>query len=83
MDAADPKRAPLEVVVDGDAGDNMINPDNLGMHGTSLVIQEDHNDAKYGDNRVLVRDTLTDSMRVVARTDPLQHLIDVVGGVGF
>ena len=83
FDPADPRNASLEVVVDGDAGDNMINPDNLGIEGTSLVIQEDYNNPRYGYNRVLVWDTVDDSMRVVARTDPSQHLIDVVGGEGF
>jgi hypothetical protein len=83
MDPSDPRNAALEVVVDGDAGDDMINPDNLGIHGTSLVIQEDHNNAQYGYDRVLVWDTEADTLRVVARTDPSQHLIDVVGGEGF
>ena len=83
FDPADPRNATLEVVVDGDAGDDMINPDNVGIHGTSLVIQEDHNNPNYGYDRVLVWDTEADTMRVVARTDPSQHLIDVVGGEGF
>jgi hypothetical protein len=83
MSPSDPRDATLEVVVDGDAGDNMINPDNVGIHGTSLVIQEDHNNPKYGYDRLLVWDTVADTLRVVARTDPSQHLIDVVGGEGF
>ena len=83
FDPADPRNASLEVVVDGDAGDDMINPDNLGIAGTSLVIQEDHNNPNYGYDRVLVWDTVADTLRSVARTDPSQHLIDVVGAPGF
>jgi hypothetical protein len=83
FDPEDPTNATLEVVVDGDAGDDMINPDNVGIAGSSLVIQEDHNNAKYGYDRVLVYDTVDETLREVARTDPSQHLIDVVGGEGF
>ncbi|MDP9242814.1 MAG: hypothetical protein M3O84_06540 [Actinomycetota bacterium] len=83
MDPADPTNATLEVVLDGDTSDDMINPDNLGIAGRSLVIQEDHNNPKYGYDRVLVYDTVAQTLRTVARTDPSQHLIDVVGGPGF
>ncbi len=82
MDPADPTRATLEVVLDGDAGDDMINPDNLGIAGRNLVIQEDHNNAKYGYNRVLVYDTVDHTLRAVARTDPSAHLIAAGGGPG-
>jgi hypothetical protein len=83
MDPTHPRSATLEVVVDGDEGDDMINPDNVGIAGSSLVIQEDHNNPKYGYDRVLVYDTVAQTLREVARTDPSQHLIDVVGGPGF
>jgi len=83
FDPTDPTEATLEVVVDGDAGDDMINPDNLGIAGRALVIQEDHNNAKYGYDRVLVYDTVDGTLREVAQTDPPQHLIDKEGGPGF
>jgi hypothetical protein len=83
MDPANPRRATREVGVDGDAGADMINPDNLGIAGRSLVIQEDHNNARYGYDRVLVYDTVDETLREVARTDPPAHLIDKEGGPGF
>ncbi len=82
MDPADPTSATLEVVVDGDAGDDMVNPDNIGIADRNLIIQEDHNNAKYGYNRVLVYDITADTLRAVARTDPSAHLIAAAGGEG-
>ena len=82
VDPAHPRRATLEVVLDGDAGDDLVNPDNLGIDATSLVIQEDRNDTSSGYARVHVYDLGTGTLRAVARLDPSQHAIDAGGGPG-
>jgi hypothetical protein len=43
MDEKNPTRATLSIVLDGDTGDRIINPDNLETTKKSLVIQEDRN----------------------------------------
>jgi hypothetical protein len=43
LDPADPTQATLSVLLDGDAGDPIINPDNLAASPKSLIIQEDRN----------------------------------------
>jgi hypothetical protein len=43
LDPADPTQAKLSVLLDGDAGDPIINPDNLAASSKALIIQEDRN----------------------------------------
>ena len=69
-DVAHPRQATLEVVLDGDAGDDIVNPDNLGINSTSLVIQEDRNKAKSGYARIHVYDLSAETLTTVARLDP-------------
>jgi len=75
----DPTRASLQVVVDGDAGDDIFNPDNLDTSKGFVVIQEDRespfrggpppnppvSDAGY--NRVMVYDIKAKTLTSVAR----------------
>lgn len=82
IDPANPRRAGLEVVLDGDAGDDLVNPDNLGINATTLVIQEDRNDTSSGYARVHTYDLGSGTLTAVARLDPSQHAMDVGGGPG-
>ena len=82
VDPAHPRRATLEVVLDGDAGDDVINPDNLGINETTLVIQEDRNSTSSGFARVHAYDLSSRTLTAVARLDPSQHAIDEGGGPG-
>jgi hypothetical protein len=82
IDPDRPSHAVLRVVLDGDDGDDMFNPDNLGMSDEALVIQEDRNYARSGYNRVLVYDPSDGSLRAVARTDPRPIAIKRDGGPG-
>jgi hypothetical protein len=43
LDPTDPTQASLSVLLDGDAGDRIINPDNLALSPKVLIIQEDRN----------------------------------------
>ena len=81
-DVAHPRQATLEVVLDGDAGDDIVNPDNLGINSTSLVIQEDRNKAKSGYARIHVYDLSAETLTTVARLDPGQRAIENGGGPG-
>ena len=69
-------------MLDGDAGDDLVNPDNLGINETSLVIQEDRNNTASGFARVHVYDLSSGTLTAVARLDPAQHSIDAGGGPG-
>jgi hypothetical protein len=82
IDPVSPRRASLEVVLDGDAGDDLVNPDNLGINSSTLVIQEDRNDTSSGFARVHTYDLGTGALTAVARLDPSQHAMDVGGGPG-
>jgi hypothetical protein len=82
IDPADPLSATLEVVLDGDAGDDMVQPDNLAVNDRALVIQEDRNYAHSGYNRVLVYRFADGSLEPVARTDPRPIAIKRAGGPG-
>jgi hypothetical protein len=75
-----PTRASLEVILDGDAGDDIYNPDNLDTSARSIVFQEDRESpfrggpvppnppvADDGYNRVLVYDIETGTLQSVAR----------------
>jgi hypothetical protein len=83
MDPADPTSAELTLVLDGDAGDDIVNPDNVGASGRTLMIQEDRNfehrfsaamGAQTGYARVLAYDLGTGALKVVARVDTPQSI---------
>ncbi len=82
FDVEDPTRSTLSVVLDGDAGDDMFNPDNLGITARTLMIQEDRNYARSGYARVLAFDLSTGTLTPVARTDPKPIAIKRDGGPG-
>ena len=82
FDPADPRRATLQVVLDGDAGDDIVNPDNLGIDQHVLLIQEDRNDTASGYNRVLSYVLGTGALTPLARLDPPQPVIERGGGPG-
>ncbi len=73
VDPTHPARADLTVVLDGDAGDNIVNPDNLDVSRRAMLIQEDRNsenrgpDVRGGYGRVLAYDLRTRVVRPVAR----------------
>jgi hypothetical protein len=79
VDPTNPRHATLSVVLSAAEGDDIFNPDNLGISHTSLVIQEDRNWKHSGYNRVLVYDLVTGSLTPVARADPSQAVIDAKG----
>ncbi len=76
VDPAYPRHATLSVVLDAAAGDDLVQPDNLGISDAALVIQEDRNWKGSGYNRVLVYDLVSGSLTPVARTDPDQAIDD-------
>jgi hypothetical protein len=82
VDPAHPRRASLELVLDGDAGDDLVNPDNLGINDTTLVIQEDRNSTSSGYARVHAYDLSSGTLTAVARLDPSQFAIEDGGGPG-
>jgi hypothetical protein len=78
LNAENPHRASLTVLLDGDAGDNIVNPDNLDTSTRSLMIQEDRNSEhrhnadmgpQTGYSRVLAYNLATGTLTVVARVD--------------
>jgi hypothetical protein len=82
FDRARPRHATLEVVLDSDAGDDIVNPDNLGIDQRVLLIQEDRNDTASGYNRILLYDLTTGALMPVARLDPPPAVIERGGGPG-
>lgn len=79
IDPSDPTKASITLLLDGDAGDDLVNPDNIDTSSHSVVIQEDRNsehrgpagtipgrpnDAGYG--RILVYDIRSGTVRPVA-----------------
>lgn len=77
-----PRRATLEVVLDGDDGDPILNPDNLGTSDATLMIQEDHNVAKSRAARIWAMDLGTEALTAIAKTDPTRGAIRRGGGRG-
>jgi hypothetical protein len=68
VDPLDPTKATLTMILDGDAGDDLINPDNMAASSKVLVIQEDRESAFRGDpNRVLVYDFASQTLKTVAQ----------------
>jgi hypothetical protein len=82
FDPAHPRHASLEVVLDGDAGDDIVNPDNLGIDQHVLLIQEDRNDTASGYNRILMLDLTSGALTPVVRMDPPPAVIERGGGPG-
>lgn len=70
IDPSDPTKASVTLLADGDAGDDMVNPDNLDTSVHSVVIQEDR-EAPFRaiHNRVLVYDIKSGAIRPVARVN--------------
>jgi Bacterial protein of unknown function (DUF839). len=80
VNPGDPTKASLKVILDGDAGDDIYNPDNIDTSARSIVIQEDREApfrggpvppnplvADSGHNRVLVYDIKAGTLQSVAR----------------
>jgi hypothetical protein len=76
---SNPTRASLKVVLDGDKGDDIYNPDNIDTSARAVVIQEDRESpfrgppgppvADSGHNRVMVYDIASGTLQSVARVD--------------
>jgi hypothetical protein len=68
-------RASLSLLVDGDAGDDLVNPDNIDTSRRAVLITEDRNSENRGAEvaggygRVLVYDIATGALRPVARVN--------------
>lgn len=60
----------------------LFNPDNLGISGDTLMINEDRNYAKSGFNKIWSMDLSTGALTKVARTDPAPISIKRDGGPG-
>jgi hypothetical protein len=82
FDPAQPRRASLEVVLDGDAGDPILNPDNLGISERALMIQEDHNHYKTPAARVWAYGLASGQLTAVAELDPTKGAVTRAGGLG-
>jgi hypothetical protein len=82
FDPAHPRRATLEVVLDGDAGDRIMNPDNLGTSDTTLMIQEDHNRYATRAARVWAYDLASGTLTAIAKLDPTRGAVTRAGGLG-
>lgn len=75
IDPSDSTTASITVLLDGDAGDDLVNPDNIDTSRRSVVIQEDRNAEHRADfGRVLVYDISDRSLRPVARVDTPSNL---------
>lgn len=79
VDPSNPRQATLSVLLDAAAGDDIFQPDNLGISDRALVIQEDRNWKKSGYNRVLAYDLASGTLTPVARADPNQSIIGEKG----
>jgi hypothetical protein len=66
----DDVRAALTPIIDGDHGDDILNPDNVAASKKALILQEDHNANNAGVyGRVLVYDLKKGTLTPVARVD--------------
>jgi hypothetical protein len=94
LDPTDPTQATLSVLLDGDDGDPIINPDNLATSPKALIIQEDRNSehrfpAGVGSSLLHPGDSpyslmyvysfANGKLRAVARPDTLASLIPTFG----
>lgn len=75
----EPRRATLSVLLDSSDGDDIFNPDNLGISDAALVIQEDRNWYKTGYARIIVYDLASGTLTPVARVDPSERLVEKYG----
>ena len=82
FDPSHPRQASLEVVLDSGVGDDIVNPDNLGIDAHVLLIQEDRNDTSSGYARVLMYDLTSGELTPVARLDPPEAVMERGGGPG-
>jgi hypothetical protein len=70
IEPSDPTKASVTLLLDGDQGDDMVNPDNLDTSVHSVVIQEDRESAfRAIHNRVLVYDIDSGTLQPVARVN--------------
>ena len=70
IDPSDPTKASVTLLLDGDRGDDMVNPDNIDTSVHSVAIQEDRESAfRAIHGRVLIYDIKTGSLRPVARVN--------------
>jgi hypothetical protein len=75
LDPADPTRVTsLTVLLDGDDGDDMKNPDNIDANATTIMIQEDRNGYNRAENsddtgRILAYDIASGSLTAIAKID--------------
>jgi hypothetical protein len=75
LDPSDPTRVTsLSVLLDGDDGDDIRNPDNIDANATTLVIQEDLNDYNQTANsdatgRILAYDFAAGTLTPIAQID--------------
>jgi hypothetical protein len=70
IEPSDPTKASVTLLLDGDKGDDMVNPDNLDTSVHSVVIQEDRESAfRAIHNRVLVYDIDSGTLQPVARVN--------------
>jgi hypothetical protein len=67
VDRRNPLKATLKLILDGDAGDDIVNPDNMGASSKVLAIQEDRESVfRTSPNRVLVYDFKSKKIKTVA-----------------
>jgi hypothetical protein len=70
IDPSDPTKASVTLLLDGDRGDDMVNPDNIDTSAHSVVIQEDRESAfRAVHGRVLVYNIKDGTVRPVARVN--------------
>lgn len=70
IDPSDPTKASVTLLLDGDRGDDMVNPDNIDTSVHAVAIQEDRESAfRAIHGRVLIYDIKTGSLRPVARVN--------------
>lgn len=70
IDPSDPTKASVTLLLDGDRGDDMVNPDNIDTSVHSVAIQEDRESAFRAIHaRVIIYDIKTGTLRPVARVN--------------
>ncbi len=88
LDRTDPRKVSMTLLLDGDAGDNIVNPDNLAASARSLMIQEDRNPEhrfsvamgpETGYSRVIAYDLRTRRTRAVARVNTTAEVAAAFG----
>jgi len=75
LDPADPTKASgFKVLLDGDQGDDILNPDNIDANKTTIMLQEDRNDYNRHENsddtgRILAYDIASGKVTPIAKVD--------------